>query len=284
MRKLFSIGLPIVILLWVTLSLGGCGLTDPEKNDEEYITDLISHSGLFGSLASVEGGVGFDGSIGFSINAPIPEMTGFQRDYETHTRDIHIEIVGRHAEVTIEHELSGIFSIETPDTSYTKDIVLDTGERKAKFVQTQDGGAWNGWEVTDISVLQGHSDGSFPNILSIKLESESVDMTFYPGTDILHTPDILTFTPSEEVYIEVTLDDPENFVILHHLQTDISIWSHKLLELQSEAEPYVFANTYVTPAEPGKYSNFIDAISAGTIEESDYPYQAAAWGMPYVVE
>ena len=284
MRKLFCTGLSIAVLFAITLFLGGCGLTDPDRNDEEYITDLISNSGLFGSLEIIEGSVGFNGSLGFSINAPIPESLGFQRDYETHRRDISIEIVGRHAEATVEHELSGIFTIVAPDSSYIKEIVLDSGERKAKFEQSDGGGPWNGWRITDLSVLQGHSEDFFPNILSIRIQSASVDLMFYPGTDILYTPDVLTFTPSEEVYIEVTLATPANYVILHHLQTDISVWSHKLLDLQSEDAPYVFANTYVSPAEPGEYNNFIDVLSAETIEETDSPYRAAAGGMPYVVE
>jgi hypothetical protein len=269
----------------VTILIGGCGLTDPGQNDEEHVRDLISSSGLFGSLQMVGAGSNPDGFIGFALYKWSPE-TRFKRNYRSHRRDIEIEIEGPHASAVIEHELDGLFTVHADDSYYDKTIELDRGMRKAEFEKVGDEGPWNGWRITQVSVLQGHSTGQHPIIHMIRVTSESTgEVVFEPGTDLMYSPGVLSFAPSEEVVIDVVLDSSDNYVILHHLQTRISDWSHKLFELIPEEEQFhTFSGTFTAPSEPGEYNNFIDVMTEGTVDDPVAAYAAAAWGMPYIVE
>jgi hypothetical protein len=252
------------------LLLGGCNSTVIGDNIDDQIRDGISGDGAEGILTS------WNASEAPDLSVPEDDIQSFGRTYGDVSVNYDITQNGKIAEATVERVASGVFSVVYTDgTTVTKAIADDLGRRDLTASETE-GGEWN---VDRVSVFSGSSADNQTQITKVTVQWGENEMVFDdPAT--MHDRDVLTFAPNEPVTVTVTLNDGDVIGVIHQLANAVEPLSHKLLASVSELE---LVNTYLTPSEPGQYFTYVDVFDRAAVSDTDTPYSAAAWGMPYFV-
>lgn len=258
------------LALTAGLILGGCNSTLVGDNMDDQIRNGISGDGAEGIVTS------WNASESPDLAVPADGIQSFGRTYANVSVNYDITQTGKIADATIGHTASGTFTaVHTDGSVVTKEITDDFGQRSVTASEDE-GGNWN---VDRVSVFSGSSADGETQISKVTVSWGDQQVVFDdPAT--LYDRDVLTFAPNEPVTVTVTVNDGDVIGVIHQLNASVEPISHKLLEPTTAVD---LTNTYLAPSEPGQYFTYVDVFDKAAVSDTETPYSAAAWGMPYFV-
>lgn len=213
-------------------------------------------------------------------------------------REIGISISGNTASATVTDLVAGTLFIGTADG-----VLLNPLEKPFRHIRTRRGTFTkepSGWRLTQISPVDASLEDPAQQTVQIQRVRASVGGNMvWEATSSSHLFDvpigIPTFAPETEVLVEVEVSnsnnsgcDPASYVFLHRPgQTgrvrDL-MYDDGATEGDKAAGDGIFSRTYTIANRIGRHFAVVDLIDAATFKDQMTPYNATAWGMPYLVE
>jgi hypothetical protein len=271
-----------VLALMVILSLVaflGCGKEEVEGVDEDKaaIESLIESSPYLGTTEH------YGEEDTSRTKGTIIPVFWWRGRPTTIERDIYITIVGDSAFAEINttvHDSLYIFAMDSiGDTTlqiYTKPFV-DHGKRYAVFKKDTTFEYHRGWRLYALSGVEVLSEANTVEIDSVKIEWKgNVEMITDP-LEIKTRDEVFTISPNEELIITVYTNDTPAFVFLH---TPRGGRPHRW-RLQYGNNAF---HGLCLCAPGGVHHIAVDIIAKSTLLDSEYPYDANGWIIPYRVE
>lgn len=282
-----------------------------QAEDEDYLFDEgfddVSEDYMYDGYSSF--GKGFD-----KITSPIDTVFRFGRKVMERPRRFITDIrrIGPDSiKVFTAREFAGRFIVieKEDDTTFVRHVkpLRHVVRRCAIYVKRNPDEeiVRRRWKLASVSLGQGNSlPAQTIQINQISVSSSGgVNVVF---SDPLHTmleipDDILTFTPGEEVTVQVKLSnstanpvDPlgngATETVLLHYGTNRQHHARKHFQyagVDPLSGDQVYEGTWTVGQEPLRvYHAVVDAIDNGTIYDDDgatYPYNSATWSAPYRV-
>lgn len=261
---------------------------EPATADEQEVLDALdSELELFPTEirdnqvddgATIFSGTDVDGAIAETIQ---PLRFGRQVLSRTHSRTVDFTSDST-ATVTITMEMSGIFHIfgiaegDTVPTHFEKPFA-DQGIRYAylkKFAPNPDLPAR--WGLIGLTGTLIESPDGTVEIESIAFQGASIDTVVTDVLGMFSRNNILTVEHGDEVTVTVTTSHVDDEVFGHFRP-----WFHPRLRFDPNGDgTYTFV---WHPIRPGVHHVTVDALSHGTLFDSDAPYDDMGWGLSYRV-
>ncbi len=287
MKRLF---LSLIFILALVIA-NGCDKSptdtpDPISLDEQEVLQALGEDADYFPSEFRDndwvdgGGAAVAGSGGNSIAEEIDPLR-FRRQVLSRSVTRTVEFTSDStATVTINYALSGILHIigatEDDTTHYEKEFA-DSGVRYAYLARrhpSQD--RPRRWYLTAFSGTLIEAENGTVDIQSIQFSSNSVDTTITDILGLANRENILSLPRGEEVTVTVTTANIDDDLFIHYRPR------HRFRRpLESNGD-----GTYTlawTPIRFGVHHAVFDAMSQGTLHDSDAPYDDMGWGISYRV-
>jgi hypothetical protein len=298
----------IVVFLLLITACGG-GESDGSNPDRTAISGEIEGSAFFGSglfeesgnptaNASPSGSMEKGNFVAEAGGVSCEPVAWARGNVSRLNREIGISISGNTASVTVTDLVAGTLFIGTAD-----DTLGNPLEKTFRHVRTRRGTFTresSGWRLTQISPVDASLEDAAQQTVQIQKVSASVNGSVVWETTssslLFDVPSgIPTFAPETEVLVEVEVSnsnasgcDPASYVFLHRPgafgRVRDLMYDDGATEGDKVAGDGIFSRAYTIGNAVGRHFAVVDLIDAATFKDQTTPYNATAWGMPYLVE
>jgi len=301
--------LGMVIGLLAFGALLGCS-KDPISvdlnSDDEIIQQLVEENMDYITSAGVDDNgaqpVSYEqGDLG-KITAEITPIK-FGRRGKFQLESIHIDYVDDLAIATIEFSYDGDFYVVAEDddpasygTLYKKEM-KNKVTRRAIFRKnanaTESENPKKRWRMRRVSGSLLVSPSTQLEFESIMIKGENEEWTFTnPLEFIRDLESIPTFAPGEKVQVfvqlEVNSSQPDTLVLRYRNNRGMHRarkgFRNNGKSVDVTANDKVYSGEWIVGQKRGIFHAFADAFDEGCIKDDVAPYNALAWGFPYIVK